>query len=55
VQLDLSRLGSQELKDLALKVKTERERRGRKNPSNHEPPQWPIPNKALLGERQAEP
>lgn len=49
MQLDLSKLGSQELKALFLAVKTERERRGKKNPANHEPPLWAIPKKAVNG------
>jgi hypothetical protein len=49
VHLDLGKLSSSELKDLALVVKAERERRGKKNPANHDAPDWVIPNRAVKG------
>lgn len=52
MQLDLSKLSSTELKDLALVVKAERERRGKKNPANHDAPAWVIPNRAVKGKDQ---
>jgi len=52
VQLDLSKLGSKDLKALFVAVKTERERRGRKNPANHQPPVFTIPKQALNGAGQ---
>jgi hypothetical protein len=42
-------LGSKELKELFVAVKTERERRGKRNPANHAPPVWTIPKKAVNG------
>ena len=51
MKLDLSKLGAKELKDLAVAVKAERDRRGKKNPANHEAPIWTVPNQALKGER----
>ena len=53
MQLDLSKLGSKELKNLFVAVKTERERRGKKNPANHEPPTWSIPKVAVNGSNGA--
>lgn len=50
MKLDLSMLGSNELKALFQAVKEERERRGRKNPTNHEAPSWVIPKKAVRSE-----
>jgi len=47
MKLELGKLGSKELKALHIAMKVERERRGKKNPSNHEPPTWAIPNEAL--------
>lgn len=47
MQLDLGKLSANELKDLTNAVKTERERRGRKNPANHDAPTWTVPNKAV--------
>ena len=47
MNLELEKLGSKELKELFVAVKSERERRGRKNPANHEPPTWTIPKKAV--------
>lgn len=47
MKLDLSKLGSRELKELSQAVQEERERRGKKNPARHEPPLWTIPNEAL--------
>jgi hypothetical protein len=55
LKLDLSLLGSEELKQLSTAVDTERKRRGRKNPANHEPPLWTVPNKALKGEKAVAP
>jgi len=49
VHLDLSKLGSKELKELFVAVKAERERRGKKNPANHAPPVWTIPKTAVNG------
>jgi len=48
VQLKLEKLGSKELKALAVAVRAERERRGRKSPTNHEPPVWSIPKTATV-------
>lgn len=48
MKLDLSKLGAKELKELSTAVKTERERRGKKNPANHEVPLWTVPNAALV-------
>ncbi len=48
MKLDLSKLGAKELKELSQVVKEERERRGKRNPANHEPPTWTIPNSAVL-------
>ena len=53
--LDLSRLGSKELKELSEIVKIERKRRGKKNPTNHAPPQWPIPKVAVVSQRPEAP
>lgn len=47
MKLDLGKLGSKELKALYVAMRAERERRGKKNPANHEPPTWVIPNEAL--------
>ena len=47
MKLDLSKLGSKDLKELDQAVRAERERRGKKNPANHEPPQWQIPKEAV--------
>ena len=47
VKLDLSKLGSKELKELHQAVQEERERRGKKNPARHDPPVWQIPNEAV--------
>ena len=47
MNLKLGELGAKELKALFVAVKEERDRRGKKNPANHEPPVFPIPNKAL--------
>jgi hypothetical protein len=55
LKLDLSLLGSEELKQLSTAVDTERKRRSRKNPANHEPPLWTVPNKALKGEKAVAP
>lgn len=49
MQLDLSKLGSKELKDLFVAVKTERDRRGKRNPANHTPPVWTVPRQAVNG------
>lgn len=51
MKLDISKLGARELKDLDQAVKAERERRGKKNPANHSPPVWPIPNEALVKDK----
>jgi len=48
VHIDLGKLSANELKDLANAVKTEKERRSRKNPANHDAPTWGVPNKALV-------
>ena len=53
MKLNLGALGSDELKQLSKDVESERKRRGKKNPANHEPPLWVIPNKAIQGERQS--
>lgn len=53
MKLDLSKLGSKELKELSLVVKEERERRGKKNPANHEPALWTIPNEAVASGSKA--
>lgn len=47
--LDLGKLDATELKTLSLAVKEERDRRGKRNPTNHEPPTWVIPNMATQG------
>lgn len=47
MQLELEKLGSKELKALFAAVKSERERRGRKNPANHDPVVWAIPKAAV--------
>lgn len=49
MQLDLSKLGSKELKDLSVAVRTERDRRGKRNPAKHDTPTWVIPKKAVHG------
>jgi hypothetical protein len=47
--LHLEQLSATELKTLSKAVDAERKRRGRKSPTNHEPPEWPIPKKAVKG------
>lgn len=47
MDLHLERLSSVELKELSKAVDTEKKRRGRRSPDNHEPPKWVIPNKAV--------
>lgn len=47
MKLELSKLGSKELKDLSQAVKDERDRRGKKNPASHDAPVWTIPNEAV--------
>lgn len=47
MKLELGKLGSKDLKALHVAMKVERERRGKKNPANHDPPTWVIPNDAL--------
>jgi hypothetical protein len=47
VKLELSKLGSRDLKELSQAVKTEQDRRGKRNPANHEPPTWTVPNEAI--------
>lgn len=53
VILDLSKLGSKELKDLSLAVKEERDRRGKKNPAAHEAPTWVVPHAAIQKNKEA--
>ena len=50
MKLKLDELSASDLKALAVAVKQERERRGKKNPANHDPPTWTLPNKALVTE-----
>jgi hypothetical protein len=45
--LDLSKLSSEALKSLSKAVDTERKRRGKRNPANHEPPTWAVPKVAV--------
>lgn len=52
VKLNLGKLGAQDLKTLYTAVKNERERRGRKNPSNHSPEEWVVPNEAIERSRR---
>lgn len=47
VKLNLGELSAQELKTLYVAVKNERERRGKRNPANHIPEEWAIPNDAI--------
>ncbi len=47
--LDLGKLGASELKELDKAVKAERDRRGKRTPSNHDAPTWVVPNKAVKG------
>ena len=51
MKLDLSKLGSKELKELSQVVKEERERRSKKNPASHDAPLWVIPNGAILSSK----
>lgn len=51
MKLDFEKLGARELKELSTLVKTERERRGKKNPTNHSTPFWTVPNVALVKEK----
>lgn len=53
VILDLSKLGSKELKDLSVAVKEERDRRGKKNPAAHEAPTWVVPHAAVQKSKEA--
>lgn len=53
VILDLSKLGSKELKDLSVAVKEERDRRGKKNPAAHEAPTWIVPHAAVQKNKEA--
>lgn len=55
MKLELGKLGSKDLKALHIAMKNERERRGKKNPANHEPPTWAIPNDALSRGSEAAP
>lgn len=48
MKLDLGKLDSKELKALTIAVKVERERRSKKNPANHSPPSWFIPDQARV-------
>lgn len=50
--LDLGKLGAIELKELDKAVKAERDRRGKKNPSNHDSPTWVLPSKAVLKQKE---
>ena len=50
LELRLEALSSVELKSLAKAVESERKRRGRKSPDNHEPLKWLIPLTALNGQ-----
>lgn len=50
LELRLEVLSSVELKSLAKAVESERKRRGRKSPDNHESPKWLIPQTALNGQ-----
>lgn len=52
MKLELSKLGAKELKALFVAVKTERERRGKKSPHNHDAPTWTIPNQAVSTSQQ---
>lgn len=47
MELSLERLSSVELKSLLKAVDSEKKRRGRRNPSNHDGPTWVIPSKAV--------
>lgn len=49
MQLEFGKLSANELKDLFLAVKAEKERRSKKNPSNHDAPSWTIPNRVIRG------
>lgn len=53
VILDLSKLGSKELKDLSVAVKEERDRRGKKNPAAHGAPTWVVPHTAIQKTKEA--
>jgi hypothetical protein len=53
LELNLDKLSSVELKNLSKVVETERKRRGRRSPDNHEPTKWAIPKKALNGQEPA--
>lgn len=56
MHLEFGKLSATELKDLFNAVKTERERRSKRSPDNHEPPTWTVPNKALnKGLKDAQP
>lgn len=47
MNLELDKLGSKELKELYLAVKSEQKRRGKRTPERHGPTTWPIPKKAV--------
>lgn len=55
MQLQLGKLGSKELKELSKIVRDEQDRRSKKNPANHAPPTWTIPNEALAQSKGASP
>lgn len=48
MELHLEKLSSIELKALLKAAETERKRRGRRSPENHDSPKWLVPKKALL-------
>jgi hypothetical protein len=49
LELNLGKLSSEALKSLSKAVDSERKRRGKRNPTNHEPPTWDIPRVAVKG------
>lgn len=54
LELNFGKLSSQDLKALLKTAETERKRRGRRSPDNHEPPRWVVPKVALVkSEEQA--
>jgi len=48
LDLDFGKLTSQDLKALSKAVDTERKRRGKRSPDNHEPPRWAVPKAVLV-------
>lgn len=48
MELELKKLTSVELKALCKAVDTERKRRGRRSPDNHEGAVWAIPSEAVV-------